>query len=162
MPSIKDFKDVMSLWATGISVITTIDHEGKQYGFTANSFASVSLEPMLVSFCIVSTSPTLLQIKRSQKFAISILSDLQENIAKHFATSMTDKFKDILYQNCPQTRCPYLQNSVGWLECRVKYQYPAGDHDIFVGEVIGLSIDHTKRPLIYFNRGFVSTSDIIK
>lgn len=162
MPSIKDFKDVMSLWATGISVITTIDEEGKEYGFTANSFTSVSLDPMLVSFCIVSTSPTLLQIEKSQKFAISILSDLQEDIAKHFATSRQDKFKDINYKNCPETKCPYLENALGWLECTVQHQYPGGDHDIFVGEVIGLSLNPAKKPLIYFNRGYVPISEITK
>lgn len=159
-PSIKDFKNVMSLWATGISVITTIDNSGNKYGFTANSFTSVSLDPMLVSFCIISTSPTLLKIMQSQKFAISILSDKQSDLAKHFATSMPDKFKNILYKNCPQTQCPYLENSLGWLECVVQNHYTGGDHEIFVGEVVGTYMDSTKQPLVYFNRAYIPFSEI--
>jgi len=153
-PSIECFKNLMRLWPTGVSVITTIDDTGKKYGFTANSFTSVSLDPMLVSFCITKTSPTLLKLEQSQKFVISILSDKQEDLAKTFATPLADKFLNIRYKECYNTKCPYLEDSLGWIECTTKFQYPGGDHDIFIGEVISIFIDNKKLPLIYLDRKF--------
>ena len=153
-PSIEQFKNLMRLWPTGVSVITTIDEMGKKYGFTANSFTSVSLDPMLVSFCLMKTSPTLSKLEKSQKFVISILSDSQEDLARTFATPLVDKFLNIGHKECPKTKCPYLEDSLGWIECETKFQYPGGDHDIFIGEVIGMFIDNEKLPLIYLDRKF--------
>ena len=153
-PSIEQFKKLMRLWPTGVSVITTIDDMGKKYGFTANSFTSVSLDPMLVSFCLMKTSPTLEKLETSQKFAISILSDTQEDLAKTFATPLLDKFLNVEHKECPKTKCPYLEDSLGWIECEIKFQYHGGDHAIFVGEVIGMFIDNEKLPLMYFDRKF--------
>lgn len=152
--SIEEFKDLMRLWPTGVSVITTIDESGCKYGFTANSFTSVSLDPMLVSFCISKTSPTLLKFAASKKFIISILSNTQENIAKNFATPLIDKFLNIHHKPGSKTGCPYIEDALGWIECETKFQYAGGDHHIFVGEVIGLSIKEGKSPLIYFDRKF--------
>ena len=152
----QDFKDLMSRWPTGVSVITTIDELGEKYGFTANSFVSVSLDPMLVSFCLNRNSRLLEKLSASKKFTISILSSSQEAIARHFATPMLDKFQDIVHGISPQTACPHIEGALGWMECEVRFQYPGGDHDIFVGEVIGISMDNTKSPLLYYNRKFSS------
>ena len=120
--SIADFKNLMKLWPTGVSVITTIDESAYKYGFTANSFTSVSLDPMLVSFCITNTSPTLAKFAASKKFAISILSDTQENIAKNFATPLIDKFLNVKHKPSPKTNCPYIEDALGWIECETKFQ----------------------------------------
>jgi len=153
-PSVEQFKNLMRLWPTGVSVITTIDDMGTKYGFTANSFTSVSLDPMLVSFCLMNTSATLSKLEKSQKFAISILSDGQEDLARTFATPLHDKFLNVRYKQCPKTECPYLEDALGWIECETKFQYHGGDHAIFVGEVISMFMDNTKLPLMYFDRKF--------
>lgn len=155
-PTSQDFKNIMSRWATGVSVITTIDEAGEKYGFTANSFASVSLDPMLVSFCLNKNSRIISQFSISKKFAISILSVAQEEIARHFAAPTIDKFQNTKHAYCPRTNCPYIDGSLGWIECVVKFQYSGGDHDIFIGEVIGIFMDHTKSPLLYYDRNFHS------
>jgi flavin reductase ActVB len=149
-----NFKDCMSKWPTGVSVITTVDDLGTQYGFTANSFASVSLDPMLVSFCLSKSSPTLVQINNSRKLVVSLLSNTQENIARQFATSQIDKFLGVEYEIAPLTKCPYIIGSLGWMECELCFRYPGGDHDILVSKVISLALDNTKSPLIYFDRKY--------
>ena len=153
-PLIQNFKDLMSRWPTGVSVITTIDETGKKYGFTANSFTSVSLDPMLVSFCLMKTSTTLAKLEKSKKFAISILNSDQEHLARHFATPLQDKFQNIAHKLSPKTGCPYLEDIVGYIECETRFQYPGGDHDIFVGEVIETFLDSQTKPLLHFNRKF--------
>jgi flavin reductase (DIM6/NTAB) family NADH-FMN oxidoreductase RutF len=150
----QNFKDIMSRWPTGVSVITTIDAAGVKYGFTANSFTSVSLDPMLVSFCLMQTSATLSKLEKSKKFIVSILSHNQENIAKHFATPIPDKFQNIAHKLCSKTGCPYLEDILGYMKCETRFQYPGGDHDIFIGEVIEIFIDKEKKPLVYFDRKF--------
>src|SRR5262245_11015350 len=80
-----DFRQAVGAFTTEMTVMTTCDDAGERYGLTANSFASVSLDPPLVLFCVDNQAPSLQGFIKSQHFAINVLAADQEDIAKRFA-----------------------------------------------------------------------------
>src|SRR5260370_19972642 len=87
-----DVRQAVGAFTTGVTVVTTCDDSGTRYGLTANSFASVSLEPPLVLFCVNHQAPSRAGFHPSQHFAINVLAADQEDIAKRFARRADDKF----------------------------------------------------------------------
>lgn len=148
------FKQVMSQWASGVSVVTTLD-EGKWLGITVSSFNSVSLRPPLVSVCVATNLYSHDVIQKSGVFAVNILSASQTDMGMLFAglkPDIEDRFADLDIQ-LGETGCPILPHVMGWADCRLWAAYPGGDHTIFVGEVVAAGV-HTEpqEPILYFNR----------
>src|SRR5260370_4780072 len=85
------FKLAMSHFASGVSVVTT-EHEGRQYGMTVASFASLSLHPPLVLVCIEKNVKSHDAIAASGKFAVNILESAQSDLSNRFASRVEDKF----------------------------------------------------------------------
>ena len=156
--SVDNFKFLMRSWPTGVAVISTIDQDGRKYGFTANTFTSVSLDPLLVSFCLRNDSSIMNIFKKHRKFAVSILSQDQAEVASHFAKYFPDKFQDFPHDFGNKTSCPLIKNSVGSLEAITKFEYSGGDHTIFIGEVVSISVDTTKSPLLYYAQAYHSVN----
>lgn len=148
------FKDTLAQWSSGVTVVTTAWHD-TWYGITVSSFASVSLEPPLISVCVAKKLFTHGVIAESSIFAVNILNREQVEWAKRFAgfyPEIKDRFADI---NCltAVTGCPVFPDAMGWLDCRVYRAYDGGDHTIIVGEVVANG--HNERshpPLVYYNR----------
>lgn len=150
---------MLSRYATGVAVVTTrtadIDH-----AMTANSFASVSLDPPLVLVCV--TKDTRFREAMgdgSHPWAVSILGAETVEAAKWFATRgrpLADQFGEVAHHR-GRNGALLLDEALGFLECSTEAIYPAGDHDIFIGRVteMGLGPDSAVQPpLLYFNHGF--------
>lgn len=150
-----EFRRVMGHFATGVTVITTLDAAGGPAGLTANAVSSVSLDPPLVLVCVDRKAETHACFGDSGRFAINILSDAQEAISRRFAKSGGDKFTGLGFRS-GTTGVPLLDGCIGHLECRVAHGFEAGDHTIFVGEVVGLAMDGEIDPLLYFRGGYRS------
>ena len=139
---ISHFKQALSRFPTGVSVITT--HQkgvanpvewGHQFvGLTASSFNSVSLTPPLVVWSLGLTSRTVPSFQNSSHYVINILSDAQLTLCQQFAFGQGDRFNGVDYE-LGQAGLPVLKGALAWFECRNRSQYPEGDHIIFVGEV---------------------------
>jgi flavin reductase (DIM6/NTAB) family NADH-FMN oxidoreductase RutF len=149
------FKLAMSHFASGVTVVTT-SHEGRQYGMTVASFASLSLHPPLVLVCIERSVKTHDAIAASGKFGVSILSSAQADISSTFASRSDDKFTGI--ELVPgdldvPLNVPLIKGALTAIECRVYDRLPGGDHTIFIGEVMKI---HTTEgdPLLYFRSGY--------
>ena len=149
------FKNALGRMATGVTVISTI-YNGEFFGFTSNSFSSVSLHPSLISFCLEESAHSMKAFAGSSNFAVSILSNEQEEISRHFAAHQLNKFAGISYQMSEQLQCPVINGALCWLECKKVNQYEGGDHTIFIGEVTNIIINQTQDPLIYFNGEYKS------
>ncbi|RTK93657.1 MAG: flavin reductase [Rickettsiales bacterium] len=149
---ISEFKDAVGKFPTGVCVISTYVNN-KLWGFTANSFVSVSLSPPLISFCLDKSSGSLNAFKETVFFAINILSSNQEEISKHFAHSSTDKFIGINY-SLSQFQTPHIHDSISFLECKKYEMIDGGDHIIFMGEVVSVQVDETKTPLLYYAKAY--------
>lgn len=156
---------VMRHWPTGVTVMATRDGD-QTHGMTVNSFTSVSLEPALVLVCIEDNVRTHAMVQRSGIFALTILRVGQERISDRFAgrdTENTDRF-DGLATLTAVTGAPILAENIGYLDCVVIARHPAGNHTIFVAEVVAANpgpLDPSARPehdgaapLLYFNRDY--------
>lgn len=146
------FKQAMSQFASGVTVVTT-EHDGVRYGMTVASFASLSLHPPLVIVCIEKAVKTHDAIAGAGKFGVSILTQSQADISGRFASKkIDDKFEGV--DVVTTEGVPLIKGSLCMLACRVHAQLPGGDHSIFVGEVLEAEVSDAAPPLVYFRSGY--------
>jgi flavin reductase (DIM6/NTAB) family NADH-FMN oxidoreductase RutF len=141
------FKFAMSHFASGVTVVTT-EIDGKPFGMTVASFASLSLHPPLVLICIEKTVKTHDAIAAAGKFGVSILRSDQQQVSSCFASRIEDKFAGVPLRR-GTLDVPLIAGALTTLECRVTQQLPGGDHTIFVGEVIDAQTNEGN-PLLHF------------
>jgi len=142
-----ELRQVLSTFVTGVTVITTLDREGRPQGLTANSFNSVSLEPPLVLWSQAHTARSHPVFRDADRFAVNILADDQVAVSGRFARGGEDKFGPT------PTRLglggvPLLEGCAAWLECRRHAAHTAGDHVVFIGEVERIERSR-RRPLAF-------------
>ncbi|XGB43003.1 MAG: flavin reductase family protein [Nodosilinea sp. LVE1205-7] len=118
-------------------------------GFTASWVMQASFTPPLVVNCVKNDSSSHAMIKASGVFALSFLEAGQKDLAQRFfkpLRRMGNKFEDIEFYPGPETGCPIIQDTLGYLECRVTGSVEQGDHTVFVAEVIGASLHRQGDP----------------
>lgn len=137
--------------ASGVTVVTMRAGE-EDHGFTASSFTSVSIDPMLVLVCVVKAQRSHALIEEAKHFAVNILSTEQKELGMRFASSkIPDRFAGVDITRA-QTGAPILPGNLAWVDCKLKDVFPGGDHSIFVGEVVAGDAPGGQEPLTYFNR----------
>ena len=141
------FRQACARYATGITIATTIASDGTPHGFTANSFTSVSLEPPLVLICIDRSANIIDQFRASKYFGINVLSASQEDLSNRFAIRGYDRFEGVNW-TAGSTGVPLLEGALARLECGIEKIIEAGDHDIFIGRVLGAEYVEGE-PLLY-------------
>ena len=145
----KNLRNVLSKFATGVTVVSTIDSDGKPIGMTANSFTSVSLEPPLVLWSIGINQPSYDAFLKAKGYSVSILSKDQKDICDLFSSPIENKFSEIDY-TLTDNGFPVIQKSLAWFDCLKWNNYPGGDHQILVGEIKNFYADEND-PLIFWN-----------
>ena len=145
----KNLRNVLSKFATGVTIVSTIDDDGKPFGMTVNSFTSVSLEPPLVLWNIGINQPSYDIFLNAKGYSVSILSKDQRDICNLFSSSIDDKFNNIDFV-LSDNGFPIIQKSLAWFDCLKWKNYPGGDHKILVGEVINFQANEND-PLIFWN-----------
>lgn len=130
----QDLRQILGKFLTGVTVVTTIDQHGVPVGFTANSFASVSLEPPLVLVCLAKTAGLAPVFRRAESFAINILSTEQARLSDRFARKDEDRFDTVIW-TAKKTGSPIIDECCAWLDCQMYEKMIAGDHVILVGKV---------------------------
>lgn len=146
----RDFRNALGQFATGVTVITSLDQSGGPVGCTVSSFNSVSIDPPLVLWSLAKDSGSLEAYQASGYFCVHVLSAAQEDLSGRFASSGIDKFEGIDWQ-AGEGGAPLLPEFAAQFQCKTTYQYEGGDHVIFVGEV--LSYEKTEEPPLVFHRG---------
>jgi flavin reductase len=148
------FRRVAGTFATGVTVITVERDPGVVHGMTANSFTSVSLDPLLVLVCVDHDARLLSFLKSQRRFGVSILREDQQALSEHFAkcdqSPEADARMGIRYR-WTSTGIPLLNDTLAELACNVVGEHTAGDHSIFIGEVESMDC-HEGQPLL-FHRG---------
>jgi flavin reductase (DIM6/NTAB) family NADH-FMN oxidoreductase RutF len=145
------FRAAMGQMASGVTVIT-MHAEGQDHGFTASSFTSLSLDPMLVLVCVVKDLRSHALLERAGHYAANILGESQRNLGERFADPLTiDRFAGLTVDRA-LTGAPILSQSLAWVDCRVRDVLPGGDHSIFVGEVVAAHVLPSEGALVYHNR----------
>ena len=145
----KNLRNVLSKFATGVTIVSTTDDDGKPVGMTANSFTSVSLDPPLVLWNIGINQPSYDIFLNAKGYSVSILSKDQRDICNLFSSSVDNKFNNIEYV-LSDNGFPIIQKSLAWFDCIKWNNYPGGDHQILVGEVKNFYANENE-PLIFWN-----------
>ncbi len=141
------FRSALSQFASGITVVTTKDAAGQPLGLTVSAFCSVSLEPPLVLVSVDTRSETHAGFEASGLFAVSVLAEGQDAISRLFAHGGRSKFDAIPMVTGTQGLL-LVPEALAHLECAVRAAHPAGDHTLYVGEILSLSV-RPGRPLVY-------------
>src|SRR6266849_7127518 len=146
------FRRVTGAFTTGVTVVTVERAPGLVRGMTANSFTSVSLDPMLILICVEKRAAILPMLEKKKQFGVSVLKEGHEAISEYFAkgtqTAEAEQRLSIRYRWTP-SGIPVLEGTLLQLSCEVAASHLAGDHTIFIGKVAEAEI-HDGRPLLYF------------
>jgi flavin reductase (DIM6/NTAB) family NADH-FMN oxidoreductase RutF len=147
-------RELFRRWPTGVSVVVA-EREGRRAGLTVNSLVSVSLDPPLVAISLARVASLYEVLQEAGEWAVSILAGEQEHLAQHFARSVPplvlwDGIR--VREDDPQL----LEGAVGWLRARTVQEVPAGDHVLFVGEVLSLERGPGRTSLAYLERRYHS------
>jgi flavin reductase (DIM6/NTAB) family NADH-FMN oxidoreductase RutF len=144
-------------FATGVTVMTAYDQDGRPCAMTASSLNPISLDPPLVSVSLTHGTPNYGNFLNCGAFSLSILSESQSDLARHFATPMEDKFAGIPTDDAGEGAPPVLSGGVAWLVCVPRNTFEVGDHTLLVAEVVRTSVAD-RAPLIYHRGTFFGVS----
>ena len=148
------FKDALSRFATGISIVSGID-DGEPVGFTCQSVVSLSIEPPYVAVAPARTSTSWPRIARTGSFCVNVLGDHQQDLCRGFAVSGGPKFDGVAWHPAPATGAPVIEGSIAWVDCRVELVHDAGDHELILGRVLDLGVG-VGTPLLFFRSRFAT------
>ncbi len=150
-----DFRQALSSWASGVSVVTTAN-AGMLYGLTVSSFSSLSLDPPLVLVCLSNTNRMATMVQESGAFAVSILARGQEDASRYFARTGRMPTPDFVEIDGEWTASgqPVVKGALAWLVCRLTHTMGQGDHVIAIGQVLEAFSRPDGEPLLYWRRGY--------
>ena len=174
-----EFRKAMGCFATGVTIVT-VDLDGEVHGMTANAFASVSLDPLLILVCVDHTARTHAHLHAKKRFGINILSADQRAISEYYARVSTDSLANEHGEDQhPEDQrteveraeaeagarfdrtvkgTPILHGALAYLECRLKSAQDAGDHTIFIAEVEEVVVREGE-PLLFFRGKYRNIGD---
>lgn len=153
----KAFRNALGQFATGVTVVTTLDAQGNKVGMTANSFSSVSLEPMLVLWSIARSSKSFAEFTSADRFAIHVLHANQQAVSNQFASNCDDRFSSVPHSE-GLGGIPLLKDFSAVFQCQTEHQYEGGDHVIIVGRVV--EFENRQQPPLIFHAGRYADLDL--
>jgi 3-hydroxy-9,10-secoandrosta-1,3,5(10)-triene-9,17-dione monooxygenase reductase component len=150
------FREAIAHFATGVTVITTT-YQGRPAGMTASAVCSLSIDPVLLLVCIDNRLATHEAIDASRRFAVNVLGEGDEALARRFARRAEDKFEGVPLVEGSDP--PLLGQAIASFVCDVQERVPGGDHSIFVGRVLTCAATPGCRPLLYYRSSFGALRD---
>jgi flavin reductase (DIM6/NTAB) family NADH-FMN oxidoreductase RutF len=143
-----EFRRACGRFSTGVTIASVWDAEGAPHGLTVSSFTSVSLDPPLILICLGHGVSAIDAFRASAHFGINVLAENQRDLAERFTQKGQDRFEGLKWRR-GKTGVPLLAGVLAAMECAVRQRVTAGDHDIFVGEMMGACVAPGV-PLIHF------------
>jgi len=151
------FRRIIGNFATGVTVVTTAN-DGLLHGVTANSLASVSLDPLLLLVCVDKVAHGHAEMLRCRSFGINVLAFDQKEVSSLFArTGEPEKgrLRGGVGFRLGTTGCPLIAGALAHVECLPHAQVDAGDHTIFIGKALHGAVDRPdEEPLLYFRGAY--------
>lgn len=146
------FRDSLGSFSTGVAIVAGQGSEGR-VGMVVNSFASVSLDPPLISFCAMRTSDSWRKIQAAGSFSVSVLKHEHEEVARRFVKRGIDRFEGSGWVTTP-LGSPALSDALAWFDVTVESVSDAGDHELVIGRVSACARPVSGQPLVFFNGNY--------
>jgi flavin reductase (DIM6/NTAB) family NADH-FMN oxidoreductase RutF len=143
---------------TGVTIITTATADGRYLGMTVNSFASVSLEPPLVLFCIDRRSLAFDGWQRAAGYAINVLAETQGPLSNAFARARSSKWDGVEFDP-GLNGAPRIAGAIACFECSAHERFDGGDHVIFVARVERFRTHPGGKPLLFHGGRYVEITE---
>jgi flavin reductase (DIM6/NTAB) family NADH-FMN oxidoreductase RutF len=155
------FRDIMACFPTGVAIVTAHESGARPRGLTLSAFCPVSLDPPLVLVCIDRESNTLPALKESGGFTVNFLAGGREHLAVLYASKAEEKFEGIAWRRPDLVEGgPILhEDSAAYAVCLTRQAIEAGDHWVFIGEVVDGGVIEGHLPLVYHRRAFIDLAD---
>jgi len=145
-------RQALGQFSTGVTIITCLDEELGRVGLTASSFTALSLDPPLVLWSLRLQSAQLPAFSRNRHFVVNVLAQDQLSLSRRFASRRDDKFAEGQWF-AGEGGAPVLGGSLAVFECELASQQDTGDHKLFIGRVLALSIDAGLSPPLVYQGG---------
>jgi flavin reductase (DIM6/NTAB) family NADH-FMN oxidoreductase RutF len=159
--SAADFRNAIGHFATGVTVITSVDTDGQPVGTTASAVTSLSLDPPLILVCFDRSSRTLEAVAGHGAFAVNILGERQQHLSANFARRGLAAAWDEVRHRRGRTGSPRIDGVIATLECTVEHRLDGGDHEIVVGRVREVETTSDEAaPLIYWRGRYLMPESI--
>jgi flavin reductase ActVB len=140
----------------GVTIITTLDPSGYQWGMTATAVTAVSLDPPLLLVCLANGSGLIGPVTAGAGFMVNFLAGHQAELASRFASPLENKFADASYLFAP-SGCARLNGAAASLECVAHDVHPGGDHTIVVGRILDVTLDESAGDALVFFDGTMAS-----
>ena len=154
----EQLRAALSHFATGVTVVTSLDADGERVGTTANAVTSLSLDPPLILVCFDRASETLAAIRARGTFGVNVLAAHHEPISTAFARRGSNDVWETVPHGPSDSGVPRLDEAIAHLDCAVEQRLPGGDHEIVVGRVqaVATSAREDHRPLLFYRGAYAS------
>jgi flavin reductase (DIM6/NTAB) family NADH-FMN oxidoreductase RutF len=153
----EEFRRACGRFATGVTIASVVDGLGVPHGLTVSSFSSVSLDPPLILICLGHEVTSVEAFRHAKYFGINVLGEDQRALSERFARKGHDRFGGLDW-HAGETGVPLLAGVLAHMECAVTQRVTAGDHDIFIGEMLSARV-HKGEPLIHFSSRYRKLTD---
>lgn len=156
------FRSALGRFASGITVVTTLHADARPLGVTISAFASVSLEPPLILFCLGHGSGQIGDFVGCTRFAVNLLSEGQVEASEVFASHLADKFERVAWH---RTRDGYvlLEGCLAAIKCERETTHEAGDHTIILGRVHGIEgLTNETGPLLRYRGAYHGIGEVVE
>ena len=154
-----DLRQAFGHFGTGVAIVGFHDRENRPVGLTINSFASVSLDPALLSWCLANESQLYADVAAVSRFSVNILAADQIELSNRMAGSGSHIFKaDEIESTNGGT--PALKGALAQFDCHIHDKVEAGDHLMLIGGIDGVRHCSDQRaPLIYFRGAYTALAE---
>jgi flavin reductase (DIM6/NTAB) family NADH-FMN oxidoreductase RutF len=151
----RQLRDALAQYATGVTILCARAPDHRYVGFTANSFNSVSLNPPLIAWTLSHRSASLAAFESVERYAVNVLSTAQIDLARRFSRPHADRFQNVPFR-LGWSDAPLLEGCIAWFECRPHARHRAGDHVLFIGEIMTVERAHGRG--LVFHHGHYGTT----
>ena len=152
------FRNCLSRFATGITVVTCLDDQGVPHGMTVNSFNSVSLDPPLILFSLARDANSIGNFQAADSYNVNVLAAGQMDISQKFSIAGEEKWRDTAW-SAGIHGAPVLDGAMAKFECRPETTCDGGDHIIFIGRVLECEQREELSPLLYYAGRYAEISE---
>lgn len=149
----RELRNALGQYATGVCIISTVTDTQRAIGMTANSFASVSLDPPLVLWSLQNNSEMYSVYSTARYFSINILSSEQLDHSNEYAKKGGHELATSHYE-LGKHGSPIIHDALANFECELETTHAGGDHLIIVGRVLGMQQRTGVEPLLFYSGGY--------
>ncbi|MGW8887435.1 flavin reductase family protein [Streptomyces sp. NPDC055749] len=150
-----DFREVLGRFASGITVVASVDADGEPVGLACQSFASLSLDPPLVMLCVGKNSSSWPKVRQTGRFGVSILAEEQREACAALGKRGPDKFRDVSWE-LSEHGAVRIDGALATVDCALHEVHEAGDHLVVTARVLELTAREDGLPLLYFRSAYAT------